>query len=248
VLLAMTYLPDQDVCAFSRILTDGFVEAACSVFNDAANRDELWLTVRRNAVVDGQSVTRRFVETLEPCFSEEAADTTGAFFVDAGMSYSGEPVTTLTGLTHLCGRLVQILADGAVQPAQTVAPDGSITLSRVASTVQAGLGYTSALTPMRLEFAGVRGSAQTRIKRITEVALRLYRTLGGKVGPDAARLEPLLYRSSADPMDGPPALFTGDKSVRFPQGWSSDGLLTLVQDQPLPMTVLLIAPSLALND
>jgi len=248
VLLAMTYLPEQDVCAFSRLTTDGAVEAVCTVFNDAACRDELWLVVRRSAVVDGTSVTRRFVEVLDPAFSETAADTTQAFFVDAGMSYSGAPVRTLSGLGHLCGRQVQILADGAVQPERTVAADGTITLDRAASVVHAGLGYGSVLRPMRLEYAGARGSSQTRTKRIIEVGLRLYRTLGGKVGPDLARLEPLLYRTSADAMDGPPALFTGDKAVRFPQGWSPDGILNLVQDQPLPMTVLLIAPSLALNE
>ena len=119
---------------------------------------------------------------------------------------------------------------------------------RAAAQVHAGLGYAARLTPMRLEFSGSRGSAQTRTKRITEVSLRLFRSLGGKVGPDGAHLEPLLYRSSADAMDGPPALFTGDKTVRFPQGWSPEGVLTLVQDQPLPMTVLLIAPVMALNE
>lgn len=248
VLLAMTYLPDQDVCAFSRITTDGAVEAVCAVFDQDACRDELWLVVRRGALVDGQSVTRRFVERLAPGFAEDAADSSGAFFVDAGLSYAGEPVRELTGLAHLAGRMVQILADGAVLPEQQVAPDGSISLPRPAAQVHAGLGYAARLTPMRLEFSGGRGSAQTRTKRITEVSLRLFRSLGGKVGPDAERLEPLLYRSSADAMDGPPALFTGDKTVRFPQGWSPEGVLTLVQDQPLPMTVLLVAPVMALNE
>jgi hypothetical protein len=248
VLLAMTYLPEQDVCAFSRIVTDGAVEAACAVFNAAACRDELWLVVRRSVVLNGETLTRRFIETLEPVFAETATDTTGAFFVDAGLSYSGAPVRALSGLGHLAGRVVQILADGAVLPEQTVAPDGGIHLDTPASTVHVGLGFTSVLKPMRLEYSGQRGSAQTRTKRITEVGLRLYRTLGGKVGPDLSRLEPLLYRTSADAMDGPPALFTGDKSVRFPQGWSPDGVLTLAQDQPLPMTVLLIAPTLALNE
>ncbi|HWR04374.1 MAG TPA: hypothetical protein VN419_10190, partial [Humidesulfovibrio sp.] len=248
VLLAMTYLPEQDVCAFARVITDGQVEAACAVFSQSANRDELWLVVRRAAVVDGVEMERRFIETLEPGFPEAALNTGGAFFVDAGVSYAGPTVTELSGLAHLAGRRVQILADGAVQPEQIVSPDGSIRLERAAGEVHAGLGYASALRPMRLEFAGTRGSAQTRTKRITEVGLRLYRTLGGKVGPDLTRLEPLLYRSSADSMDGPPALFTGDKSVRFPQGWSTEGVLTLVQDQPLPMTVLLLAPTLALNE
>lgn len=248
VLLAMTYLPEQDVCAFARIVTNGAVEAACAVFNQSLCRDELWLVVRRYVNVDGQSVTRRFIETLEPGFPETAQDTAAAFFVDAGMSYAGPPVRELTGLAHLAGCRVQVLADGAVLPERTVAPDGSIRLDREAAQVHAGLGYASVLRPMRLEFAGSRGSAQTRTKRITEVGVRLYRTLGGKVGPDLARLEPLLYRSSADQMDGPPALFTGDKSVRFPQGWNTEGVLTLVQDQPLPMTVLLMAPTLALNE
>lgn len=248
VLLAMTYLPEQDVCAFSRIITDGAVESVCAVFNPTSCRDEIWLATRRTAVVDGETVTRRFIETLSPPFPEGAADTRGAFFVDAGMSYEGEPVRELSGLAHLAGREVRVLADGAEMPARTVDAAGRITLDRPASTVHAGLGFTSRLTPMRLEFSGQRGSAQTRTKRIIEVGLRLYRSLGGKVGPNAANLQPLLYRTSADAMDGPPALFTGDKSVRFPQGWSPDGVLTVVQDQPLPMTVLLIAPTLALNE
>ena len=252
VLLAMTYLPEQDVCAFSRIVTDGAVEAVCVVPNDAQGRDELWLVVRRNVPGPGGSggepLTRRFIETLDPAFSEDAQSASEAFFLDAGLSYAGAPVTELTGLAHLAGRSVQVLADGAVLPERTVSPEGAITLPRAASQVHAGLGYTSVLRPMRLEFSGARGSSQTRTKRITEVSVRLYRSLGGKVGPDAGHLEPLLYRTSADRMGGPPALFSGDKAVRFPQGWGTDGVLTVVQDQPLPMTVLLVAPTLAINE
>jgi len=248
VLLAMTYLPEQDVCAFSRITTHGAVESVCAVFNEDTCRDELWLVVRRQVILNGVAQDRRYIEMLEPGFSELASSTTGAFFVDAGLSYSGAAVTGLSGLGHLAGRTVQILADGAVLPEQTVGPDGTITLPCPAAKVHVGLAYRAVLRPMRLESSGQRGSAQTRIKRITEVGLRLYRSLGGKVGPDLDHLEPLLYRTSADAMDGPPALFTGDKCVRFPQGWGTEGALSLVQDQPLPMTVLLIAPSMALND
>ena len=261
VLVAMTYLPDQDVCAFSRIVTDGAVEALCVVPSDAQGRDELWLVLRRSVPDEnGAPVDRRFIETLDPAFSEDAQSAAEAFFLDAGLSYSGEPVTELTGLGHLAGRSVQVLADGAVLPERVVSVDGSITLPRAASRVHAGLGYTSVLRPMRLEYSGTRGSSQTRTKRITEVSVRLHRSLGGKVGPGGApasaaggmtgggNLEPLLYRTSADPMDGPPALFTGDKAVRFPQGWGTEGVLTVVQDQPLPMTVLLVAPTLAINE
>ncbi len=252
VLVAMTYLPDQDVCAFSRIITDGAVEAACVVSNDAQGRDELWLVVRRSvpdpANPGGEPLVRRFIETLEPAFSEDAVSASEAFFLDAGLSYAGAAVSELTGLAHLAGRRVQVLADGAVLPETTVSAEGAISLPRPANQVHAGLAYTSVLKPMRLEFSGARGSSQTRTKRIIEVSVRLHRSLGGKVGPGIGNLEPLLYRTSADAMDGPPALFSGDKSVRFPQGWGTDGVLTVVQDQPLPMTVLLVAPTLAINE
>ena len=51
------------------------------------------------------------------------------------MSYSGAPVSRLAGLAHLRGRTVQVLADGAVLPEQTVDQDGGIRLDRAASTV-----------------------------------------------------------------------------------------------------------------
>ncbi len=252
VLAALTYLPDQDVCAFSRIATDGAVESVCAVSNDEAGRDELWLTVRRQlpdpAHPGGAALTRRFVERLEPGFAEDAPDSTGAFFVDSGMTYSGPPASVLTGLAHLAGREVHVLADGAVLPPRVVGPDGTLALDREASVVHAGLPYHSVLRPMRLEFSGARGSAQTRTKRICEVSLRLFLTLGGKVGPDENRLEPLLFRTSADLMGRAPALFSGDKTVRFPHGWDQDGLMVVVQDQPLPMTILLLAPVLAMNE
>lgn len=252
LMAALTYLPEQDVCAFTRIATDGVVESVCAVSNDEAGRDELWLTVRRSAPdpadPGGPPLARRFVERLDPTFPEDAQDSTGAFFVDCGMSYSGPAASVFTGLSHLAGREVHVLADGAVLPVRTVGPDGSLELDREACVVHAGLPYASVLRPMRLEFNGARGSAQTRTKRICEVSLRLFLTLGGKVGPDEHRLEPLLFRTSADLMGRAPALFTGDKTVRFPHGWDQDGLMVVVQDQPLPMTILLVAPVLAMND
>jgi hypothetical protein len=43
-----------------------------------------------------------------------------------------------------------------------------------------------------------------------------------------------------------PAVFSGDKSVRFPKGWDKDGRLVIEQGQPLPMTVLMLVPEFAL--
>ncbi|WP_319582946.1 hypothetical protein [uncultured Pseudodesulfovibrio sp.] len=241
VLVALTYVPDQEVAAWSRIVTDGVVERAATVYNDAEKRDELWVAVRR--FVNGEP--RRFIEYLEAPFDGTMAN---AFFVDSGLTYRGEPTGTVSGLSHLAGRTVSVLADGSVQADRAVAQDGTLSLDRPASVVHVGLPYRSTLQPMRLDAGSTRGTAQTKKKRITKVAARFHNTLGGLIGPDSERLEPVYFRSPSMPMGGSPGPFCGDKIVNFPKGWDRDGLLTIVQRQPLPMTVIMIVPQLIINE
>ncbi|QGY39721.1 hypothetical protein GM415_06180 [Pseudodesulfovibrio cashew] len=241
VVPAMTYEPSQDVTGWSRIVTRGKVEALTSIYSDSSKRDELWVVVNRT--VGGEE--KRFIEYLEADFAGEIED---AFFVDSGLSYDGEPTSIMTGLDHLAGETVAVLADGAVQTEKTVAPDGSISLDRPASKVHAGLPYTSMVQPMRIEAGSVRGTGQTKRQRITRVAVRFHNTLGGRIGPDLSALEPILFRYPAAPMGQSVGVFSGDKSVVFPKGWTREAVLTVVQDQPLPMTVLLIVPTAITNE
>lgn len=240
-LVALTYVPDQEVAAWARITTDGAVEHAVSVYNDNEHRDELWAVVRRT--VNGTE--RRYIEFLEGDFDGSVEN---GFYVDSGLTYDGDKTLAVSGLDHLAGRMVSVLADGAVQPDRTVSPDGSIVLDRPASRVHAGLSYVSTVQPMRVEAGSARGTAQTKKKRITKVAARFYDTLGGRIGPDENHLEPVYFRSPSTPMGRAAGAFTGDKIVNFPKGWDRDGVLTIVQDQPLPMSVLLIVPQLVVNE
>jgi hypothetical protein len=217
------------------------VERAATVYNDQEKRDELWIAVRRT--VNGQP--RRYIEYLEAPFAGSIED---AFFVDSGLTYRGEPTDTVSGLAHLAGRTVSVLADGTVQADRAVAQDGTLTLDRPASIIHAGLPYQSVLQPMRPDAGSGRGTAQTKKKRITKVAARFHDTLGGLIGPDRSRLEPVYFRSPSTPMGQSPGPFCGDKIVNFPKGWDRDGLLTIVQRQPLPMTVLMIVPQLIINE
>lgn len=241
LLVALTYVPDQEVAAWARVTTDGTVDCVTSVFNDGEKRDELWIAVRRT--VNG--VEKRYIEFLEGDFD---GDIKNGFYVDSGVTYSGSPTTVVSGLEHLAGRTVSVLADGAVQADRLVSHDGTIILDRPASVIHAGLGYVSRLQPMRLDSGSNRGTTQTKKKRITKVAARFYQTLGGKIGPGDSSLEPVYFRSPATPMGQSPGPFTGDKIVNFPKGWNRDGVLTIVQDQPLPMSVLLIVPHLVVNE
>ncbi|MBC17712.1 MAG: hypothetical protein CL942_11750 [Desulfovibrio sp.] len=240
-LAAMTYAPSQEVTAWSILTTQGAVETITSIYDDTTKRDQIWAVVRRE--INGQE--RRYIEFLEAPFNGNIED---AFFVDSGLTYSGPQTSTVAGLEHLAGENVAILADGATRPNATVSPQGTITLDRPASTIQVGLPYASLAQPMRLEGGSHRGTAQTKRQRITKVAVRFHQTLGGKIGPDEHRMESINFRSASMPMGRSVGTFSGDKSVVFPKGWTRENILTVAQDQPLPMTILLIVPTTIINE
>ena len=239
-LCSMTYARDHEVIAWHRQTTRGKFEDVATIHGP--DRTEVWCIVNRT--INGE--TKRFVELLEKDFSGDISD---AFFVDCGISYSEETATKdFNGADHLAGETVAVLADGAVHSDVTIAEDGTFSLSRAASKVHIGLPYTSKLQPLRLEGGSQRGTSQTKQKRITKVAVRFHNTLGGKVGPDEDHLEPVYFRKASTPMGQSAGAWSGDKVVNFPKGWNRDGVLTIVQDQPLPMTVLMVVPELVINE
>jgi hypothetical protein len=154
--------------------------------------------------------------------------------------------TTILGLDHLEGEMVQILADGATHADKAVT-GGNVALDRPAAVAQVGLGYRSLIETMSIEAGAVEGTAQSKQKRVNRAAVRLLDTLGCRVGRDTA-LDEVLFRSSADPMDEGPPLFAGAKVVDFPAGWDREATVVVAQDLPLPCTVTAIVPTLTTND
>ena len=156
-------------------------------------------------------------------------------------------VETLSGLSHLEGQTVSILADGATHPTKTVS-SGAISLDRAAKKVKVGLAYTSLLQTMRIDAGSQNGTSQGKTKRIYEITLRLFETVGVEVGPDLDHMERIPFRSSANPMNEGIAPFTGDKEVEFRGNYDTDGFIVIRQTQPLPLTVLSVYPRLVTND
>ena len=156
-------------------------------------------------------------------------------------------VETISGLTHLEGQTVSILADGATHPTKTVS-SGAISLDRAAKKVKVGLSYTSVLQTMRIDAGSQNGTSQGKTKRIYEVTVRLFETVGVEIGPDLNNLERIPFRSSANPMDQGISPFTGDKEVEFRGNYETDGFIFVRQTQPLPLTILSLYPRLVTND
>ncbi len=240
-LLGCTYQRDQDVVAWHRHILGGSdgsgpaaVESTAVIPGDG--RDELWLVVRRT--IDGN--TRRYVEVMQPGLSaeDEQAD---AFYVDSGLSYNGAPATVISGLDHLEGETLEVLADGARRPPASVSA-GRISIDPAASIVHAGLGYGWVLSPMRVEAAAAAGTAQGRAKRIARVTARIYRTLGVEVGAPGQPPDTIHFRTTKTPLGSPPSLYSGDMEISFPHGWDTDGILEISGKGPFPATVIALMP------
>jgi len=249
VLAGLTYLRGEEVIAWHRHILGGsfgdgnaVVESVASISGEL-NEDELWVIVKRT--ING--ATKRYVE----CFAQFDFDETTPTdfrFLDSHLTYSGSATTTLSGLDHLEGQTVSILADGATHPNKVVS-SGSITLDRQTEKAVVGLSYDSVLQTMRIEGGAAEGTSQGKTKRISKVVLRLFETVGVKVGPSLDNLEAIPFRTSSDPMDTPVSTFiAGDKEIEFNDDFNSDGFIFIKQDQALPCSILAIYPTLVTSD
>ena len=243
-LLGFTFNREQDVLGWHRhpLGGDGIVECVETIPSPFGDQDDLWMIVRRT--IDGQ--TKRYIEYLWPDFVDNN-DIEDAFCVDCGLTYDSTAVSTISGLDHLEGKIVSILADGAAHPNRTV-ESGSVTLQRASSVVHIGLPYTSRLQTMRPEAGAGDGTAQGKTKRINKMVIRFLATVGAKAGPDVDHLDEIQFRSGSALMDAPVPLFTGDKIMEWPGGYDFDGYMIVEQDQPLPMTLVALMPQLQTQD
>ncbi len=228
VLLGLTYVPDQQVYGWHAHDTDGAFESVCVVPEN--NEDVLYAVVRRTI----SGTTRRYIERLRSRVFTNPAD---AFFVDSGLTYNGSPVTRLSGLSHLEGTTVDILADGAVH-SQRVVSGGSITLDYPARKVHVGLPITSDLRTLPLALEGAQAAGQGALKNVNKVHLRVSQSSIVKAGPDFTRLREYPARAVSDPYGSPPALRDGELTLSIDPSWNQDGGVCVRQDLPLPLTVL----------
>jgi hypothetical protein len=249
VLVGLTYERDQDVLGWHRHEIAGAFGSGIAVVESIAvipepdgEYDELWLVVKRT--IDGATV--RYIEYMKKNF-EEGDDIEDAFFVDAGLTYSGAAATVITGLDHLEGETVSVWADGAAHPTKVVS-GGSITLEREATKAQIGLGYDSDGKTMPVEAGAADGTAQGKIKRVHTCFFRLHNSMGLKYGSSFDDMDEVSFRTSTHATASPVPLFTGDKLVDWPADYDVYGQICWRQSLPAPLTVLAVGPQLHTQD
>ena len=109
-----------------------------------SEEDQVWGIVNR--WINGAE--KRYVEYFTPF--EFNSDLTAFHFLDSGLSYSGDNTSSLRGLTHLEGEVVDVIGEGSPQTSKTVS-SGAITIDTAVEEATVGLLYSSDLQTMRLD-------------------------------------------------------------------------------------------------
>ena len=139
------------------------------------------------------------------------------------------------GLSHLEGKTVSILADGAVMPRKVVV-GGSVSIDRAAVKIHVGLQYLSDLQTLPLAI-NIEAFGQGRVKNINQAWVRVFQSSGLFVGPTADKLTEAKMRTN-EPYGSPPSLRSDEISVNITPTWSQSGQIYIRQADPLPLTVV----------
>ena len=237
-MLGMTYQREHQVWGWHQHVTDGTFESVATITE--GDRDALYVIVKRN--INGNDV--RYVERLE---SRESTNAINAFYVDSGLTYDGSPATIITGLDHLEGEVVKILADGYTVPDQTVT-SGQIELEREASVVHVGLDYTPVIETLDIDTPTAAQTVKAQSVSVSKVTIEVEGTRGGFVGPrnddgSDPSMREIKPRFDSDNYDAI-ALRTYKQEVYINPQWEKGGGVRIEQRDPLPMAVLSIIPQI----
>lgn len=235
-LLGCTYLADQNVIAWHRHTTkNGTFEAVACVAEDS--EDIVYCVVRRT--INGSTV--RYLERMH---ERQFSSLEDCFFVDAGAEYDGDYATTISGLTHLEGQEVAILADGKVMPNQTVT-DGKITLTNEARHVIIGLPITANLETLPVIMQDKDGGmGRGKMKNVCNVFVRVYQSSGILMGPSEDTMREYSHRER-EGYGTPPNVISREVSVLVSPEWSDGGQMFIRQKYPLPLTICAISGEVA---
>jgi hypothetical protein len=244
-LTSLTYISSQEVAGWASHNFGGFVEGISTGPSDDGTYTELWMIVRRT--INGNTV--RYIEVMAPPYF--IVNRTTACYVDCALQYSGAPVTSVSGLSHLEGETVAVYADSCQEALKTVT-GGTITLDDASSTVTVGIPYDGLLETLNFEVANTWSTSSIgQIRDISEVFLQLHDTgvvyakRGDQDDSEYALLEP---RTSEDLMDTAPALKNGLYEVQAAQSWERDSYISIKMQSPLPATICAMSMKVQVNE
>jgi len=224
-LVALAYLPSENLAAFSRFVAGGTTpvyESMCSIPVNSADdgkRDQVWVSVSRT--ING--ATFRSVE-----FYMAGLNT------DCSISYAGTATNgTFGGLTHLVGETVYVVGDGKRLPNAVVDGSGEIDLGTDDSwaALEVGLAFEHKIWLLNPEFGHDLGAASGAVRRYPSAAFYLINSLSLKVD---GTTYPLRVIANYDAAPSPVTQFA---QVTLDHDPARDIIVKIEDDEPFDFTL-----------
>jgi hypothetical protein len=224
---------DVQLASWWRITTDGDFEDVMTLPDSI--EDSVYVVVKRGTARNIEVFSRR----------DECTGAPQTKCLDAHKVYTGAATKTITGLSHLEGKVVRVW--GAASASDTNGIDlgeytvtgGSVGLLPVSVTVAVvGLPYTATFLSTKLAYGA--GLSIGAIKRIDQISFVLFDThaQGLSFGQGLDYLDPMPLVEEGDDVDPDTVWSHYDKKITsLPGRWDGDVRLGLVAQSPRPATV-----------
>lgn len=256
-LLCLTFLKEQELCAWAHSDTSGaFKSVATAVELGAIGYlDAPYFVVQRT--VGGQVV--QYIERMAELYYPVGV--TDAWCVDSGLQYNGAATLSFTGAQHLAGLSCTGLAtddtgEVTVIPEFTMASNGAFTLTAPPAPatgytrVTVGLAFTPQLKTLAIDLG--EPTIQGKMKKINGVTVRCSQTLGLEIGSDEDNLVSMkdLVRGNVGTATNELVtdLVTGDAYSTLDPKWTVPGQYFLQQSSPMPASILGVIPQIVVGD
>jgi len=244
-----THQPSQEVRGMHRHRVGGafagsgwpIVERAIVTPGQDGMPNDVWMIVKRT--IGG--VTKRYIEVMQPAF--EYAGVGDCFQVDCGLTYSGAPTNSISGLSHLNGQSVDVLyttgiggAGWIIAKGRTVS-GGAVTLpgGALCNEAHVGLPFTSKAETLELDVGGQDGSRSGRRKKVSAIILSLFET--DITGLEIQSMQRGAWETVSIPSNAPAPeyveLFTGNVKVPIDDSWEGMAKVRIRFTNPTPCTI-----------
>lgn len=256
-LFGVTLDRDYSVNGWFEVQTQGKVYGITSGGN---NYDDLFAVIERKNTVLG---TKYYLEKLTALYEFPDQTLTGSAFsylesyVDSdyiqGPTYvdswaaqnifiNGDtpytPQTLWTGFDHLAGFEVEVIADGQYIGSQIVTNTGEVTTPTAVQAILVGLKYETLIKTLPIELGQqVPGTPQAFIKRIDEITIKFWNTLGAKYGVSESDLIDIDFKDPNDTMDALAKFVTTFEKLKVEGTYYEETQVVIKQDKPWPCNV-----------
>lgn len=221
----LTYSAEQEIAGWGQVKTDGSFLSICCIPEET--KDTVYTAVKR--VINGNTVT--VIEIFDSSLNTDSAIT--------GTDSDGAAVWS--GYSHLNGATVDIVADGAVMPQDTVI-NGDITLPRDAYSIEAGLNYETIISPLMQDVQTQAGVAIGKNVSLSKITFTFHKTKGVLLDVYSKSNVVVTPRKFGRVLlDKEPPFLDGIETIDA-TGWDINDInLSIKQSQPLPFHLMAIS-------